>query len=267
MIGITLTADQIRTAPADVRRWIEREVVTSLGLPTQAPNAQTAIEHLATCSLQELTEMLSLIQGIFPAVNVLFELGRPGVNFAQGKLVAFRLSEILLHTRLQKVEQVISCLEIIDEALHRVRGATEDTEFYGLDSHGHCFITAHTQQNIVRLWNDVIGGTRAAAGNPADISSQEASALPQSVFASPADRPAINDPSQRQTVRPTSGLNIQAIGFGSCGWRHTRLPLETNSRHMMPLHDCIDGATVPITSVMSGAQRRVGFARSPQVGE
>jgi hypothetical protein len=65
------------------------------------------------------------------------------VNFAQGKLVAFRLSQILQHTRLQKVEQVISCLEIIDEALHRVHGATEDIEFYGLDSDGHCFITAH----------------------------------------------------------------------------------------------------------------------------
>jgi hypothetical protein len=74
VIGITLTADQIRTAPADVLRWIEREVVTSLGLPTQVPNPRAPIEHLAICSLQELTEVLSLIQGIFPAVNALFGL-------------------------------------------------------------------------------------------------------------------------------------------------------------------------------------------------
>ncbi len=34
MIGITLSSEQIRTAPAEVRRWIEREVMTSLGLQT-----------------------------------------------------------------------------------------------------------------------------------------------------------------------------------------------------------------------------------------
>lgn len=32
MIGITLSSEQIRTAPAEVRRWIGREVMTSLGL-------------------------------------------------------------------------------------------------------------------------------------------------------------------------------------------------------------------------------------------
>jgi hypothetical protein len=35
MIGITLTSGQIRAAPADVRRWIEREVMASLGLPRE----------------------------------------------------------------------------------------------------------------------------------------------------------------------------------------------------------------------------------------
>ena len=35
MIGITLSSEQIRAAPADVRRWIEREVMTSLGLPRE----------------------------------------------------------------------------------------------------------------------------------------------------------------------------------------------------------------------------------------
>ena len=38
MIGITLTSEQIRTAPAEVRRWIERQVATSLGLHIQMPN-------------------------------------------------------------------------------------------------------------------------------------------------------------------------------------------------------------------------------------
>ena len=31
MIGITLTTDQIRNAPAEVRQWIEHEVIASSG--------------------------------------------------------------------------------------------------------------------------------------------------------------------------------------------------------------------------------------------
>ena len=37
MIGITLTTDQIRTAPADVRQWIEHQVIVSLGLAAETP--------------------------------------------------------------------------------------------------------------------------------------------------------------------------------------------------------------------------------------
>jgi hypothetical protein len=37
MIGITLTTDQIRAAPADVRQWIEHQVIASLGLAAETP--------------------------------------------------------------------------------------------------------------------------------------------------------------------------------------------------------------------------------------
>ena len=54
MIGITLSSEQIRTASAEVRRWIEHEVATSLGLQVRVPNSQSRIEQLAICSLDEL---------------------------------------------------------------------------------------------------------------------------------------------------------------------------------------------------------------------
>jgi hypothetical protein len=51
MIGITLNSEQIRNAPADVRRWIEREILTSMGQPPEPENGrQTHTVHLATCS-------------------------------------------------------------------------------------------------------------------------------------------------------------------------------------------------------------------------
>ncbi|SIO24394.1 hypothetical protein SAMN05443247_03091 [Bradyrhizobium erythrophlei] len=43
MIGITLTTDQIRTAPADVRQWIEHQVIASLGLAAETPAAEQRI--------------------------------------------------------------------------------------------------------------------------------------------------------------------------------------------------------------------------------
>jgi hypothetical protein len=182
MVGITLSAEQIRVAPADVRRWIEQQVVNSLGLQVQTPNAATAIERLAVCSLQELNAMLSLIQGVFPAVNVLFELGRSGVNLAQEKLVAFRLSDIQHHARLQSVEHVVACLDLIDEALQRVRGGTKETIFYGLDSTGYCFVTTETQQNIHRLWQDMIGRHGIAAETRANDRADELSRASQPAF-------------------------------------------------------------------------------------
>jgi hypothetical protein len=128
--------------------------------------------------------MLTLIRETFPAVNVLFELGRPGASFAQGRVEAYRLSDILHHTRLQNVDQVVTCLELINEALRRVRGAA-DAAFYSLDSDGHCFIASQIQQNILRLWKDIIGGP--VAGGPTCTA-----VLPRPAFKAEASQPLAN---------------------------------------------------------------------------
>ena len=91
MIGISLSSDQIRTAPAEVRRWIEREVMTSLGLQAAPADSRPQGEHLAACSEEQAAAVLSQIQGVLPAVNVLFEFGRQGAIFGQAGSEAFRL--------------------------------------------------------------------------------------------------------------------------------------------------------------------------------
>ena len=63
-----MTSEQIRTAHPEVRRWIESQVATSLGLQAQI-SERARIEHLAICSLEELGFMLTLIQETFPAVK------------------------------------------------------------------------------------------------------------------------------------------------------------------------------------------------------
>lgn len=154
MTGITLSAEQIRRAPPEVRTWIEHEVATSLGLHAQATDSQRQRAQLAGCSHDELAAVLSHIQGVFPAVNVFFELGRKGASFAQDQLEAYRLSDVQHHTRLQSLEQVLSCLELINESLHQVRGSA-GASFYGTDGE-YCFIATETQHNIRQLWFELI---------------------------------------------------------------------------------------------------------------
>jgi hypothetical protein len=154
MIGITLTSEQIRTAPPEVRRWIEREVMASFGQPSQ-PADEPHAEHLAVCSYKEAEAVLAQIQAVLPVVNVFFELGRQGAIFGQPNIEAFRLLDIAHHTRLPDITQVVACLDIINQAFSNACGDVT-ARFCALDREGHCFIALETQQSILRLWHKVI---------------------------------------------------------------------------------------------------------------
>lgn len=178
MIGITLSSEQIRRAPAEVRQWIEHEVATSLGLGSQSVEPPGSGGQLIACSHDELVAVLPLIQGVFPAVNLFFELGRPGASLGPEPLEVYRLADLQHHTRLESNEQVISCLAFIDEALHRVRGS-EDGSFYVLNGE-YCVIAAQTQQNIRRLWVELLGSAQIGGQAPPAPSVGSQGAAPSS---------------------------------------------------------------------------------------
>jgi hypothetical protein len=168
MVGIALTPEQIRNAPPDVRRWLEQELLQTFGLrPSQpdAPQSQPHHEHLVACSVDEAASILRLIQGMLPVVNVFFELGRYAANLPDEGLAAFRLTDMLQHTRLQNLDQIIDCLRIINEAVQQVR-SDPDATLYALDQYGDCYVAAQTQQSILRLWLQVVGG-QVGRGAPA----------------------------------------------------------------------------------------------------
>lgn len=158
MVGITLTAEQIRGAPSEVRHWLEQELATALGLRPRHPGpGQPRREHLVACTMEEATKILHRIGGALPAVNVFFELGRQGAGLPNEGLEAFRLVDIVNHTRLQNVGQVLACLRLINEVLRDVR-CDPDATLYAIDQHGDCFIAAQTQEAILRVWLQVVGG-------------------------------------------------------------------------------------------------------------
>ncbi|MGJ5138108.1 hypothetical protein ACQR1V_08965 [Bradyrhizobium oligotrophicum] len=159
MIGITLTADQIRSAPPEVRRWIEHQVLSGLGLGPEAPSAPPALPepgaHLVACSADDAGKILAQIQGVLPAVNVFFEFGRPGIALGQPPVMMFRLIDILHHTRLQNIGQVMASLDMINKALIETRH-DPSVRFCGFDPEGHCLIAPETQRAIASVWQSVI---------------------------------------------------------------------------------------------------------------
>jgi hypothetical protein len=158
MVGITLSAEQVRNAPPDVRRWIEHQVLSTLGLGAETPPApalpaQSA--HLIALTADDAARLLAQIENVLPAVNVLFEFGRPGIAFGQPPMMMFRLIDILHHTRLQNISQVMACLDMINQALAAIRH-DPSARFCGFDNVGHCLVPPETQRAIARLWQDVI---------------------------------------------------------------------------------------------------------------
>ena len=162
MTGITLTTEQIRNAPAAVRQWIEQEVISSLGLSPRAPvTIPPQASHLVACSVEDVAGVLEHIRGVLPAVNVLLELGRPGISFGQPAVMTFRLMDILHHTRLNGVGEVITCLEMINQALIEVKKDSA-VRLCGFDHEGHCLIAPQTQASIATLWQTMMERQQAA---------------------------------------------------------------------------------------------------------
>jgi hypothetical protein len=155
MVGITLSPEQITHAPPEVRRWLEQQISTTLGLYRPAPALQAPQPHLVGCDLDSARSVLSLIQGSLPVVSVFFELGREPVATSPRGLRALQLDTMARHARLQSTEQVVACLQAIDAALHRISG-TAEAVLTVLDGSGHCLVADVTARNILALWQEIV---------------------------------------------------------------------------------------------------------------
>lgn len=168
MIGITLSPEQIRTAPPEVRRWLQREIAGSLDFQPEREGPKPNAEHLVICGPEEVAAIYAAIGAMPPAVNVFFELGREGESISPGGVEAYRLVDLLHHARLQSLEQLDACLQVIDEAVRAIRNDPGAT-LYVLDPRGYCLIAAATRANILALWRQLVVGqggpsVRAAGG-------------------------------------------------------------------------------------------------------
>lgn len=76
MTGFTFSADQVRAAPPEVRRWIENEVIRALRGPLGEDAPKPHANQLEACSFEDMARIFDLISSNFITVQVFFELGR-----------------------------------------------------------------------------------------------------------------------------------------------------------------------------------------------
>jgi hypothetical protein len=163
MSGITLTAEQIRAAPPEVRLWLEQQIAQLLGLPHGA-ELPASPPPLIAASPELAAAILGQIQNMLPVMAVFFELGREQGSLVANGLRAFRLADVARQARLASVEQVLRALAVIDAALRRAAGNAEAT-LHALDGAGHVFVADATSRSILALWQQIVAA-RGLDGRP-----------------------------------------------------------------------------------------------------
>ena len=166
MIGYCLSLDQLRAAPPEVRRWIEREVAASLTALSGPPHelAQQHAASLAACLPEEALQIFELIKGDFLLSQVFFELARDTpANPALAPLHAIDVGDLLRHTRIPDGDRLADYFEAINQAFRAIRNDPE-ASLFGFDPQGHVFIHETTRRSIRQVWERLVAARAAAAG-------------------------------------------------------------------------------------------------------
>lgn len=169
MVGITLSPEQIRSAPPEVRRWLEGEIAATLGLRPHGPEELPPAGRLTSLSVEEAGRVLAAVQGMLPVASVFFELGRTGEGKGPEGLAVLPLIKILTHTRMAQMDQVLACLQVINEACRKVK-QDPSANVCLLDRRGFCIVSETTQESIQQLWQE-LASRHAPAGEGAEPSS------------------------------------------------------------------------------------------------
>ena len=77
MTSFTFSAEQIKSAPPEARRWMENEIAKALGGQAHEHDpSRMQAGALAATTIDEAIQILNLISGNFVVAQVFFELAR-----------------------------------------------------------------------------------------------------------------------------------------------------------------------------------------------
>ena len=166
MTSFTFSVEQMRSAPPEVRRWIEREITAALAVLNRSDHdpSQVHAAALATCLLQEALQLFEMIKGNFLLSQVFFELARDMPNsHGAAPLHPLSVVDILRHRRLGDGDRLVDCFTAINQAFQTIRNDPEATLF-GFDQQGHVFIHQATHDSIRQLWDQLYAAHAPMAG-------------------------------------------------------------------------------------------------------
>lgn len=194
MISFTFSAEQVKSAPPEVRLWMENEIAKALAFQTHAQHdaSKMLVNELAVCAIDELVQLFNLISGNFLVTQVFFELARetpPTRNIPS--LHALDLSDMQRHAQLADGHRLIECLNVINEALQKLRNDPDASLFAG-DESGHIYVHETTYRNIRQLREQLVGAHALAGLNqptevgglaPTGLGAREPTMQPEHAFA------------------------------------------------------------------------------------
>jgi hypothetical protein len=169
MTSFTFTAEQLMSAPTEVRQWVLSQIEGTVAAMMRGPTSP--VPHSATlagCTVAEAAQLFDLIRDDLAAVQVLFELGRdrPMIDGSQ-PLHALSLAEMIRHTRLDN-KRLIECLQTINRAYQHVHTDAQ-AMLFGFDQANHIYIHEMTHRSLQTLWQELVSsypGAIETAENP-----------------------------------------------------------------------------------------------------
>jgi hypothetical protein len=165
MISFAFTTDRIRSAPPEVRRWLEAEILGALR-EAAGPRPEPAhAPELAACTPQEALALFEAIRNDFATAQVFLELGRePPLPNSPPPLHVLAIGEFQRKLRLSD-DRLVACFAALNHAFMRLRNDPEAV-LLGFDDSSHVYLHAATHASIRALWEMLIATAapeRAAA--------------------------------------------------------------------------------------------------------
>ncbi|HTJ02978.1 MAG TPA: hypothetical protein VL492_09295 [Methylovirgula sp.] len=205
MVGFTFSAEQIKAAPPEVRRWMESEIVKALagGFSVRADDAAQTVtpspetveslrRALASGTASEMQDTFKRVSGNSIVARVFFELARDtGLTAGGAPLHVVNIVDVMRHVQFVEAQQVLTCLDAINQAFQQVRRDPQ-ASLFALDDAGHIFLHELTYHGIRQMWQQqVLSHPWPASGHMAQA--------PASTSAPPSGR---QEPSVEPIMRP-----------------------------------------------------------------
>lgn len=169
MVGFTFSAEQIKAAPPEVRRWMEAEIVKALAggihvATGPAPDSITlnseAVDSLrralAAGTAGEMQDTFKRVSGTSIVARVFFELARDtGLTAGGAPLHVVNIVDVMRHLQFVEAQQVLACLDAINQAFQQVRRDPQ-ASLFALDDAGHIFLHELTYHGIRQMWQQLV---------------------------------------------------------------------------------------------------------------